>query len=647
MLGDPAYQFDACDHSLIVSLAHQLAAAAVNASLLARLQRERNQLEAVLVSMRSGAFLVDHDGQIVYVNPQLGNIIGTPVETFLGHSYAILFQQISAHSGNCEKTRQELDAAMNQMAAFPIVHVTLPQATTVHLQFNFFLVTDNLGQNIGWGSVVTDTSHERERLSQMSDLLSSVSHELRTPLAAIKGFVAMLSGQQSYWGEDGRQTFLNSINESADQLGRLIENVLEMALIDAGVARLRRCMVSLAPIIQRAIQVTCYRDKSREIEVITATDLPDLEIDPLRIEQVLRNLLENALSYSPVGGRVMVSAERKGDEVLISIADQGSGIPEERLTHIFERLHPIGQTANGRSMGAGLGLYISRELVIAHGGRIWATSKPNQGTTMQIALPIVSAASRPTVVPVRADASRVARQSPTKDHLPLEVTTILLVEDDAPTARIFKANLELDGFKIQVANRGQTALDLATQQKFDLILLDLMLPDLDGFQICEQLREFSSVPIIIITGKTSDQDKVHGLGIGADDYLVKPFSPKELAARVRAVLRRAQPQSTEGRAILRFGDLALDLAHRQVYLRGNIVSLAPHEYKLLSYMATNSGRVLSHSQLLTEVWGPEYGDDTQYLWVSISRLRQKLEDNPKKPRYILTDPRAGYHFCEY
>ncbi len=413
--GKPDYQFDAYDRSLSVGVAHQLAAAAVNVNLLARLQREQSHLEAVLLSMHSGAFLVDQTGQVVYGNPQLGRIIGVSAETFLGHSYAILFQQISTRSGHAGKTRQELDAALAQLASFPIVLVTYSQPAGTRLQFNFFPVKGNLGQDIGWGSVVTERGDEKAGLDQMSDLLAGVSHELRTPLAAIKGFVAMLSGQPSYWGEDGRQAFLNSINESADQLGRLIENILEMARIDAGVAWLRRRTVSLSPIIQRAIQGSCHQDNRREIEVVSAADLPDLEIDPLRIEQVLRNLLEDAAYRSPIDGQITVRAERQGDEILISVTCQGGTIPNEHLAHLFDRFYPVSQIANGQSTGAGLGLYISRELVTAHGGRIWATSEPNRGTTMRVALPIVSAADQPKVVPVRVNNSRLTRPTPLKE----------------------------------------------------------------------------------------------------------------------------------------------------------------------------------------------------------------------------------------
>jgi PAS domain S-box-containing protein len=647
ILGKPAHHFDAYDRSLAVGIAHQLASTVENLDLFSRLQQGHDRLEAILTSMQSGVFLVDGSGQIAYCNPPLSKMMGVDAKTLLGHSHRVLFQQLTVRSGNVEKTRQDLEAALNHIMSLPVVAVTIPQPDCVHLQLHFFPVKDVFGHNIGWGSIVRDVTHERERLDRMSDLLTSISHDLRTPLAAIKGFVTMLAGGHPYWGEDSREAYLTSINESADQLGRLIENVLEMARIDTGVARLRRRSVALASLVERAVQAARLLNRGHEFEVSTMAALPDLEIDPLRIEQVLRNLLEHAVVASAAGSKVTVRVEQQADEALVSVIDRGIGIPKENLPHIFDRFYHASQMSDGQARSASLGLYISHELVVAHGGRMWAMSEPGHGTTIYFTLPLKYSPNGSPIVNIVPEADRLTQQPNAEAHASWEVPTILLVEDDILALRVLKANLEMEGFKVVTASRGQAAVEMVARQTFHLILLDLMLPDLDGFQVCEQLREFSSVPIIIITGKATERDKVHGLSVGADDYLVKPFSSKELVARVQAVLRRTQPQNArEGHALLHFGDLTLDLAHRQVYLRGNNVPLTLHEYKLLSYLAANSGRILSHCQLLTEVWGPEYRDDHQYLWVSISRLRRKLEDDPERPRYIFTDPTVGYHFCE-
>ncbi len=647
ILGNSAHHFDTYDCSLAIGIAHQLASKAETLDLLSSLQRDSGQREAILMSVQNGIFLVDGSGQIVYCNPQLSDMIGTNAKTLLGHSYCVLFQQLVARSGNREKTRQDLDIAVGQITTFPIVNLTIPRPDFLHLQLHFFTVNDESGQSIGWGAALSNVTAQLERLDRMSDLLASVAHKLRTPLATIKGFATMLSGERPYWGEDGHEGYVRSIDESADQLGRLIENVLEMARMDTGVALLRRRSVAVPSLVERAVRAIRLLDKEHEFEVSIMAGLPELEIDPLRIEQVLRNLLENAVDASPAGSHVVVRVERQSDEVLISIADQRIDIPKDTLAHIFDRVPQATEVSRGQTKSAELGLYVSRAVVTAHGGRIWATSEPGHGTTIHFTLPVESFPNGSSAAPPRPNTNQLGRRLEADSHTPSNVTTILIVDDDVLQLRLFKVNLEMEGYKVMTASQGRAALEMAALQAFHLILLDLGLPDLDGFHVCARLREFSSVPIIIITGKDTEQDKLRGLGVGADDYLIKPFSPKELVARVRAVLRRAQaPGVPEGRTMLRVGDMTLDLAHREVYLRGKIVSLTLHEYKLLIYMATNPGRVLSHRQLLTEVWGPEYGDDRQYLWVSISRLRRKLEDDPGQPRYIITDPTVGYHFSE-
>lgn len=225
-----------------------------------------------------------------------------------------------------------------------------------------------------------------------------------------------------------------------------------------------------------------------------------------------------------------------------------------------------------------------------------------------------------------------------------EVAKVLVIDDDAQMLRLLKIKLEVEGFEVVTATRGNNALELAVVEQPDVILLDVKMPDASGFDICSRMREFTTVPIIMITGQSKEEDMVRGLDVGADDYLVKPIRNKELLARVRANLRRARiPDQAPSKPVFRLGDLMVDFAQRQVTVQTKTVRLTPTEYKLLYHLAVNAGRILTHSQLLSKVWGPGYEEDTQYLWVNISRLRGKLEANPSSPEYILTEPGVGYY----
>ncbi len=222
-------------------------------------------------------------------------------------------------------------------------------------------------------------------------------------------------------------------------------------------------------------------------------------------------------------------------------------------------------------------------------------------------------------------------------------TRILIVDDEPLYLRLLKVNLEQEGYLIATAKDGQEALEMVDQEMPDLIILDVMMPKLDGITVAIRIRQFSNVPIIMLTALGEEQDRVRGLNLGADDYMVKPFSATELIARVKAVLRRSQPKESAGRSrVLTHGDLKIDIAKAEVFKGEHQVYLSATEYKLLIHFAHNLGKVLSAEELLSTTWGPGYKDEKEILWVSIARSRQKLEDNPHEPMHIVTRTGMGY-----
>jgi DNA-binding response OmpR family regulator len=230
-----------------------------------------------------------------------------------------------------------------------------------------------------------------------------------------------------------------------------------------------------------------------------------------------------------------------------------------------------------------------------------------------------------------------------KEQAVSQKATVLVVDDEPHVRKLIKANLESSGYKVLVAGDGEEAVDAVERHQPDLVLLDLMLPKLDGYAACRRIREFSAVPIIMLTARSAEVDLIHGFDVGADDYLTKPFAVNELMVRVRAVLRRSKwPEQVLAHQEFEVGPIQIDFAQYRVTVNGEPVKLTPTEYRLLAYMASNAGRVLMHRELLRAVWGPEYGEETEYLRVYVRYLRQKLEPNPSKPQYILTQPGAGY-----
>ncbi|MEL7591496.1 MAG: response regulator transcription factor [Anaerolineaceae bacterium] len=225
---------------------------------------------------------------------------------------------------------------------------------------------------------------------------------------------------------------------------------------------------------------------------------------------------------------------------------------------------------------------------------------------------------------------------------------ILVVDDEERMSRFIRLNLEHDGFQVLEANRGMQAINLIRERMPDLVLLDVMMPDLDGFEVLQLIRESYQLPVIMLTAKGEEDDKVRGLELGADDYVTKPFSPRELVSRVRAVLRRNDQGATSEDGVIDVDPhLKIDFGRREVWLDGNLVKLRPTEYRLLYHLVQNAGWVLTYDQILSKVWGYEYRDEPHYVRLYVNYLRQKLEEDPANPQYILTERGVGYRFVDY
>ena len=222
---------------------------------------------------------------------------------------------------------------------------------------------------------------------------------------------------------------------------------------------------------------------------------------------------------------------------------------------------------------------------------------------------------------------------------------ILVVDDELAIIKFLRANLEANGYETLAASDGAEALQKVERELPDLIILDIMMPEIDGFEVCRRIREWSQIPIIMLSARADLMDKVKCLDLGADDYLCKPFGKEELIARVKAVLRRTEAASTiPTPPSFTCDDLEINFAERRITLAGSEVRLTPTEYNLLRELALNTNKVLTHNMLLGKVWGPEYGEEKEYLRVFVNRLRKKLEANPENPKYIITVPGVGYQF---
>jgi two-component system KDP operon response regulator KdpE len=221
---------------------------------------------------------------------------------------------------------------------------------------------------------------------------------------------------------------------------------------------------------------------------------------------------------------------------------------------------------------------------------------------------------------------------------------ILIVDDEPQIRRVLRATLVAEGYEVHDARTGEAALEAIREQRFDLVLLDMNMPGIGGMQTCREIREGSEVAIIMLTVRDAETDKVAALDAGADDYITKPFGMPELLARIRAALRRAPIPAQTGNDVIRLGEVEINLATRRVHAKGDEIRLTPKEFELLHYLVANANVPVTHTRLLQAVWGPDYGDQVEYLRVFINRLRKKIEPDPANPKYLLTEPWVGYRF---
>jgi len=376
--------------------------------------------------------------------------------------------------------------------------------------------------------------------------------------------------------------------------------------------------------------------------------------DVLRIEQTLNHLLNNAVAYSSMGSVIKIQLETNEEEIYLSISDQGIGIAPEHLDRIFDRFYRISR-GEERATGSGLGLSIVRATIEAHGGKIWADSPGiGLGTTFFCTLPftplvetepldhiplenaVASSLSGPLTLP-RTGPLRLSQRS-----------KIAVVENDARIVRYLRAHLEEQQYHVQTVSYGIQLLRQLDLEEPDIILLSTRLSDISGAEVLQRLREFSTIPVMMLCDNSAEDEHVRLLDLGADDLVLKPFSIKELLARVRVLLRRSIVQGEQQTADVTFrtGELTIDYAQHQVHVQGKQVQLSRTEYKLLCTLAQNAGRVLTHELLLERVWGAEYSREVDFIWVYISRLRRKIEADPRHPRYILTVPDVGYQLVK-
>jgi two-component system KDP operon response regulator KdpE len=396
--------------------------------------------------------------------------------------------------------------------------------------------------------------------------------------------------------------------------GAIVANLLSLSRIEAGAFQPRRQAVALDELVSNCLARLTRPLRHVLVEMRIPPALPLADADYSQLDQVVTNLLENAARHASSAATLRIETSQSDGMVALGIEDDGPGVPR-----------PTGHTSSNRS---GTPRPAPRAA--------WASRSARPSWKPTVA-PSPSKTATPAPASCSPSRSTVA-ETP--------IATVLVVDDEPPILRAVRAALEARHYQVLVAATGQGAIDTAATQSLDAIILDLGLPDFDGVEVCRRIRQWSQVPIIVLTVESAEERKVIALDEGADDYLTKPFSMPELLARIRVALRHRQPsESVEPTAVFNVGDLRIDLASRDVSIGADHIDLTPKEFAFLALLARYPGRVLTHRMLLQEIWGPHYRTETQYLRVYASQLRKKLRDDPDAPR-LITEPGVGYRLID-
>ena len=346
-------------------------------------------IERALHSLADGLAVVNPAGQVAYWNARAAEFFDLQASDWLNAPAVDLYRALAKRTAEPDVQLAQFSAAAARPAAMPTVEFAVAQPRERTLEAQWFGLADAQENNLGYGVLFRDVTREKELDRMKNQLLSIVSHELRTPLAAIKGFTTTLLRDDVRWDDATQRDFLKIIEEETDRLGELIDNLLDMSQIEAGALRVEKEPLQLRTIIREAKDRAARRTEAHWFVMDLPAELPRVWADPRRVRQVLNNLLENAIKYSPSGGQITITCEVEGDHVVVGVADQGKGIPPEYLVKIFERFFQVDAASTRKTGGSGLGLSIAKGIIEAQGGKIWAESQPGQGTVFRFTLPVV------------------------------------------------------------------------------------------------------------------------------------------------------------------------------------------------------------------------------------------------------------------
>ena len=641
-VGEKEVEFTSEDEETLVMFASQAALVIANARRYREEQRVRTDLETLIDTSPVGVLVFDaRTGNVVSVNREARRIVsdlcepGGSAEQLLE---VLTFRRADGREVSLEEFPLAQALGTSETVRAEEIVIEVPDGRSVTTLVNATPIRSEEGEIESVVVTLQDMTPLEELERLRAEFLGMVSHELQVPLASIRGSATTLLNDEPDLDPAEMRQFHRIIEQEAGRMRGLISDLLDVARIETGTLSVSPAPVEVASLVDEARSVFLSAGGRNTLHIDLPPDLPWVVADRRRIVQVLSNLLSNAARHSPESSAIRVAVVREGIHMAFSVADDGVGVPAERLPHLFRKFSRFDGESGPE--GSGLGLSICRGIVEAHGGRIRAESEgPNLGSRFTFTIPMaLEAGVGRQTVPLRR---HVRSRRPERGR-----TRILAVDDDPQTLRYIRNALSKAGYVPVVTADPEEALGLMEEERPSLVLLDLMLPGTNGIDLMQGIVEKADVPVIFLSAYGQEDVVARAFDMGAADYVVKPFAPTELAARIRAALRRRETKDPiEPSEPFVLGDLTINYPERGVTVAGCPVELTATEYDVLFELSVNSGRVLNHVHLLQRVWGPENSGDAGLVRTIVRRLRSKLGDAAVNPTYIFTVPRVGYRMA--
>ena len=631
-----AKEFTAEDEEVLTLFASQAATAVANARTHRDEQRARADLEALVETSPVGVVVFDaRTGHPVSFNREVRRIVedlriaGRPMEELLE---VVTFRRGDGREVSLSEFPIAELLRIGETVRAEEVVLSVPDGRSVTTLLNATSIRSDGGDVVSVVVTMQDLAPLQELERLRTEFLGMVSHELRAPLTSIMGSSVTLLDQAAELDPAERHEFYRIIHEQAGHMRGLIGDLLDAGRIEAGTLSVAPEPSEVGALVDRARNTFLTGGGRHTVLIDLPPDLPRVMADRRRIGQVLSNLLSNAATHSLDSSPIRVSAQRDGVHVAVSVSDEGRGVAPELLPHLFRKYANVpGRGDKGAIVGTGLGLAICRGLMEAHGGRIRAESGgPGLGSCFTFTIPVAEDARE-------GETADPAPRAPGGPPEPSGPVRILVVDDDPQTLRFVRDTLTKAGYAPLVTGDHLELSHIIRTKKPHLVLLDLMLPGADGIALMGSVPELADLPVVFISGYGRDETVARALEAGAADYIVKPFSPTELTARVAAALRRvARPKP------FTLGALAVHYEQRRVTVAGAEVALTATEFDLLRVLSVNAGRVVTYDALLRQVWSGRAAGDMDLVRNFVKKIRAKLGEDAASPTWIFNVRGVGY-----